>query len=107
MSTSLKSIIPALATALDESEATLYERQRALVREGLLKSRPGHGPGSGVRASPEAVAMLLIGLVASTSWSVAGERARLIAETSTKPAPPCRLTRENSFRRGAGPRTVG
>ena len=28
---------------------------------------------------------------------VAGERARLIAETSTKPAPPCRLTRETRF----------
>ena len=50
---SLKSLIPELARALDMTSAALYERQRALVRASLLQQRPGHGPGSGVVATPE------------------------------------------------------
>ncbi|WP_092031059.1 hypothetical protein [Bradyrhizobium sp. OK095] len=76
---SLKSYIPTLARVLNDSESALYERQRALVREGLLEATPGKGPGSGVRATPESVAMLLIGYLASVSLVEAGERARAIA----------------------------
>jgi hypothetical protein len=78
---SLKSCIPELARVLGETTDALYERQRALDREGLLESRPGRGPGSGVRATPESIAMLLIGLLASVSLSDAGARARDIAKT--------------------------
>ncbi len=60
MTTSLKSFLPVLSRILAEPADALYERQRALVREGLLESVPGHGTGSGVRATPESVAMLLI-----------------------------------------------
>jgi hypothetical protein len=94
---SLKGLITALAPVLGESESTLYERQRALVREGLLEAEAGHGPGSGVRATSESVAMLLVGMLASASLSEAGPSARLIAERATKPAPPCKLTRETRF----------
>ena len=41
----------------------LYERQRALVRKGLLESVKGRGPGSGVRADEAALATFFISLL--------------------------------------------
>jgi len=79
MTTSLKSFLPVLSRILAEPADALYKRQHALVREGLLESVPGHGPRSGVRATPESVAMLLIGVLASPSLSQAGPAARWIA----------------------------
>ena len=67
MTTSLKAFIPKLAKALEMNPTALYERQRALVRGGLLEAKAGHGPGSGVRLSPESVAMLLISVLATQS----------------------------------------
>jgi hypothetical protein len=66
---SLKSIIPLLSDVVALSEHALYERQRALVRGGLIKGREGRGPGSGVEATPETVAMLLISVLATDSLS--------------------------------------
>lgn len=80
MATSLKSSLPVIARILGEKETTLYERQRALVREGLLHSAEGHGPGSGVRATPESMAVLLIGMLATVSLSEVGQYARSIAK---------------------------
>jgi hypothetical protein len=74
---SLKSIIPLLADIVALSEHALYERQRALVRGGLIKGRQGRGPGSGVEATPETVAMLLISVLATDSLS------SVIQETAT------------------------
>jgi hypothetical protein len=48
---------------------SLYERQRALMRAGLIKGKEGWGPGSGVRATPHSVAMLLIAVLAADSLS--------------------------------------
>jgi hypothetical protein len=42
----------------------LYERQRALVRRGALSAEPGRGPGSGVRADANSIAVFLISLLA-------------------------------------------
>ncbi|SRR5713101_6215474 len=98
MATSLKSFIPVLSRILGVSPEALYERQRVLVREELLESVPGHGPGSGVRATPESVAMLLIGVLASPSLSEAGPAARLIA--NARPGYPkhkCPLTGATTF----------
>ncbi|MBT1516444.1 hypothetical protein KIP88_39090 [Bradyrhizobium sp. SRL28] len=75
----MKSFIPDLARILGETPGALYERQRALVREGLLESAVGHGPGSGVRATQESVTMLLIGLLASVSLAEAGPLAESLA----------------------------
>jgi hypothetical protein len=80
MPTSLKLLLPEVARILGESETTLYERMRALVREGLLEAAPGHGRGSGVRASPESMAMLVIGMLATASWSETGPAARALAD---------------------------
>jgi hypothetical protein len=66
---SLKSLIPELAPAFNLTSAALYERQRALERAGLLKAEGGRGPGSGVRATPQAVAALLCSVLATDSLS--------------------------------------
>ena len=80
MATSLKTLLPEVARILGESANVLDQRQRALVREGLLESLPGHGPGSGVRASPESMAVLVIGMVATPIWSETGPAARALAD---------------------------
>ena len=69
MSTSLKAFIPALARLLEQNPNGLYERQRALIRAGLLEARAGRGPGSGVEATPASVAMLLVSVLATDSLS--------------------------------------
>jgi hypothetical protein len=76
---SLKSLTPQLARALGMKPAALYERQRALVRAGLLHMRPGRGPGSGVPADAKSVAMLLISVLATGSLSEVEEQTLAIA----------------------------
>ncbi|MGA7182700.1 MAG: hypothetical protein WBY67_05235 [Pseudolabrys sp.] len=98
MTTSLKSFLPVLSRILAEPADALYKRQLALVREGLMESVPGQGRGSGVRATPESVAMLLIGVLASPSLSQAGPAARWIA--NARPGYPkyqCPLTGATTF----------
>jgi hypothetical protein len=76
---SLKGYIPTLARYLGISPAIIYERQRVLVREGVLEQRPGHGPGSGVEATPSSVALLLIGVLGSENIADCATRVRGIA----------------------------
>jgi DNA-binding Lrp family transcriptional regulator len=76
----LKAFIPQLSKALNISETALYERQRALVRAGLLEHTGGRGPGSGVRLSAEAVAMMLIAVLATDSLSETEAATRLLAK---------------------------
>ena len=80
------------------SPAALYERQRALVRAGLLEMKPGHGPGSGVLATPHSIAMLLIALLATGSLSETESHAKILAtlKSNTKRCP---LTGEKTFAR--------
>jgi hypothetical protein len=66
---SLKTYIPTLAYALNLTPAALYERQRVLVREGLLVGSTGHGPGTGVAAIPSSVACLVVAALATDSLS--------------------------------------
>ncbi len=61
MAKSFNSILPALGDILCEPPDTLRTRQRALVAAGLLESKSGKGPGSGVPATPKALAQFLIG----------------------------------------------
>ena len=93
---SLKGFIPELAEAVGMTPAALYERQRALVRAGLLHGESGRGPGSGVRATPESVAMLLIALLATDSLSETESQAKMVAnlKSGTKPCP---LTGKKTF----------
>ena len=71
---SLKSFLPHLAKVLDMSPLALYERQRALVRAGLLESRPGRGPEAECSADAKSVAMLLISVLATSSLSEVEEQ---------------------------------
>ena len=68
MSTSLKAYIPTLANYLRSTPAALYERQRALVSGGFLTGG-GRGPGAGVRASADSIALLLVAVLATDSLS--------------------------------------
>lgn len=65
--TSLNAFLPALSELVGVSQGVLYERQRSLVRLGLINSRPGRGPGSGVSLTAQNLAVLLIGYAGSAS----------------------------------------
>jgi hypothetical protein len=97
----LQSSLPALARVLGEKPMTLYDRQKLLVAEGLLHPVPGRGPGSGVRATPESIAMLLVGMMSGPGLAGSGPITREIAEAITRPpwAPPkpCALTGAERF----------
>jgi len=93
---SLKSAIPQLARELGMTPAALYERQRGLVRAGLLQQRPGRGPGSGVPASAKSVAMLLISLLATGSLSEVEEQTKVIANLKCRDGR-CPVTDKKTF----------
>ena len=85
-----------LAKLLETTSAALYERQRALVRAGLLDQSEGKGPGSGVRATPSALALLLIAAMATDNLSNVELRVREIANTKADRGT-CGLTGKRSF----------
>lgn len=71
---SLKSFLPKLSECLRMSPAALYERQRALVRLGVLTERKGRGPGSGVELTADALAALLTSLLVTDNLSEVDDR---------------------------------
>jgi hypothetical protein len=93
--TSLKTLIPELADALEMKPSSIYERQRALTRAGLLEMRPGKGPGSGVLATPESLAFLLISLTVP-SLSEVERQTKAIAVLKTR-RKRCPLTGKGTF----------
>ena len=70
----LKSFLPMLSPWVGVTPLALYERQRALVSLGVIKSAGGRGPGSGVPFTAENVAAILISLLASDSLSDVDQR---------------------------------
>ena len=58
-----------LARVVERAPVTLYQRQAPLVAAGLLDAVSGYGPGSGVKATPRSVAVLLIALLATDTPS--------------------------------------
>jgi hypothetical protein len=71
---SLKSFLYGVAPIVGMSPAALYERQRALVKLGLLTVTPGRGPGSGVPLTAESVAVMVICLLAAESLGDVDQR---------------------------------
>jgi len=65
MINSLKASIRFLADILRLNPHAIYERQRALVKEKVLKSVPGRGPGSGTFFTPEPVGVLVTSMLAT------------------------------------------
>src|SRR5262245_36852076 len=95
MEQSLKSFVVELAPILSMTYFALYERQRALVRAGLLKVEAGRGTGSGVRATPESVATLLVAVLVTDDLSSAAELTRRFSRL--KSDKPCRITHKTKF----------
>jgi DNA-binding IscR family transcriptional regulator len=93
---SLKRLITHVSAMTGLSEAAVYERQRALVRAGLLKTERGRGPGSGVRGTPESMTLLLISLLATGNLSDAGLSTRIFANLKNKDGF-CPLTGKRTF----------
>jgi hypothetical protein len=94
---SLKAFLTTFGSAVSMPEAALYERQRALVRHGILKPTPGRGPGSGVELSTYSVATLLIACVATPSLSEVDERIQNYCDAAAFDQI-CPLTGKSSFR---------
>jgi hypothetical protein len=93
---SLKNYAERLATELDLTPAALYERQRQLVRLGLISTPSKTGPGAGVRATPDNVAMLLLSCMASDSLSEIATRIMKIARLRSQTGK-CPLTQATNF----------
>jgi hypothetical protein len=94
---SLKALTPGLARLLDTTAARLYERVQALMRAGILTSKGGHGPGSGVTTTAGSVSLLLIGTLAAETLGQTENRTREIAATVPVGEGRCPLTGARSF----------
>jgi hypothetical protein len=93
MSKSLKLLLPRLAKTLGMSAPRLYERQQALIADGLLDMKPGKGPGSGVGATAPAIARLLTGVLGAETLAQTAPRVRdFLAAREVDPQP------DSSFR---------
>jgi hypothetical protein len=99
---SLKAFAPALASTLGTTPAAIYERQRALVRQGLLPTPVGRGPGNGIPATAETVAMILIALMVTDNLSDTDNRVKRVAAAKVNeeqiPLRGCGLTGKRDFR---------
>jgi hypothetical protein len=78
---SLKGFAPILADYLNLTPLAVYERQRALVRCGLLPAPTTRGPGTGVRATPETVALLLTAILATDNLTEIDDRVIRLAKS--------------------------
>lgn len=104
MMISLKKYAERLEPLVGLSAAALYERQRQLVRLGLVEASPRTGPGGGARATAENVAMLLLACLATDSLSDLSESIRKIARIRSRTGR-CGLTRAGDLH-GALVRTL-
>lgn len=94
---SLKGYTVGLARLIGTTPDALYERQRALVRAGLLNLGEGRGPGSGVRTTGQSVALLLIAVLATDSLGETEARAHAIGESHPPAGRRCPCTGMKSF----------
>jgi hypothetical protein len=95
---SLKAFLPKIAGPLKMSPAALYERQRALMRLGILEGKEGWGPGSGVHLSAETLAALIASLLATDNLSEVDERvAYLLWADSVGSGGHCAVTHAKTF----------
>jgi hypothetical protein len=76
---SLTSFLPELIPLFGMTEQAIYERQRALVRMKMLAAPKGRGRGSGVEATPETVARLIVALLATENLSDTDDRVQRLA----------------------------
>jgi hypothetical protein len=98
MTTSLKATLPVLGRLIGISPNVLYERQKVLMQEGVLIAVAGRGPGSGVLATPESLALLLIAFLATPiKLSDLAETTRRLAGANPTVGKRCPLTAKSTF----------
>lgn len=80
----LKSVLKQLSAACGLPSNSLYEQQRRLVREEILKPRPGRGPGRGVEFNAETLSAVLVTFLAQQTPKVVVEIDIAIRSASIK-----------------------
>jgi hypothetical protein len=95
---SLKAFLPQLAHIFGTTPAALYERQRALMRLGVLAALAGRGPGSGVPLTADNLAPLIIALAATDNLSDTDERVGKLCDASPLFKATCPLTGAKTFK---------
>jgi hypothetical protein len=98
---SLKSFLPQLAKIVGSTPDALYSRQRALTDLGLLQAKEGRGPGSGVALTGEAVAGIMIALLAADTLQNTDERVRQTCTAKPRDKT-CSFTGEKTFQTALG-----
>jgi|tagenome__1003787_1003787.scaffolds.fasta_scaffold20710877_2 hypothetical protein len=101
---SLKAFLPTVSRLLGLSPAAVYERQRALVRLGMLPIPTARGRNSGgAMATPDSVGMILLAVLATDNLSEMDDRIASFA--NKEPRDPltgkpttCRFTKEKTLR---------
>jgi hypothetical protein len=94
---SLKAFLPQLSKIVGSTPDALYSRQRALVENGVLKATKGRGPGSGVALSGEAVAAMIIALLAADSLQDTDQRVKLACLADPEEGSACPWTGAATF----------
>jgi hypothetical protein len=77
---SLKAFLPNVARAFGTTPDAVYTRQRALIGLGLLPILEGKGPGSGVLLTADALAVLIIAILAADTLSETDQRVVALCE---------------------------
>jgi hypothetical protein len=98
MATSLKATLPVLGRLIGISPNILYERQKVLMQEGVLKVVAGRGPGSGVLATPESLAFLLIAFLAQLNLADLAETTVRVGKSTPVTGKKCPLTGQSTFK---------
>jgi hypothetical protein len=78
-SPALKTLLPKLELAFGMDASNIYERQRSLIRAGLIEAGT-RGRGNGAPASPKNLALLLLALMAAENPASAAERVKDLIE---------------------------
>jgi cell division protein ZapA (FtsZ GTPase activity inhibitor) len=98
---SLKAFAPILASLLQTTPAAIYERQRALVRSGVLPTPIGRGRGNGLPATAETAALMLMAIMVTDNLSDTDGRVQKLAEARVDMRARkqgCRLTKAPTFK---------
>jgi hypothetical protein len=96
---SLRAYCATLARLVESTSAAIYERQRLLVRAGLIDLE-GRGPGGGTKATPDNVALLLVGLLAVDTLADAERTVRAIARAKPMAGPREHILEARTFASG-------
>jgi hypothetical protein len=97
---SLTSFLPMLVSHLGITKAAIYERQRALIRLGLLPKPVGRGRGSGAEATPLNASLIILSALATENLSDMDDRIVQLSRapvTEWRKKKECRLTKQTVF----------